>query len=959
MLPAISEFFSLDKDTFAGYSFRGLELGPKKRTPLNDPKAPASEGKPSRCPTVTAQLLLLLLEFGIDDWSTLEEKAENFGLSINTGSLTQQKASTDLLAMRLLLSDNEISSVGAISSNTENAAGKLIQTLDCFGENADEISIKDAATEWINDLFASSKHGDASEAEASHVVFLGNLLTALTEWRSRLAGKRRATARIRVRMQDSTDSPSDPEAASLQLLRVADQRLFFLLDWIRHRDEISIDQWIDKPQGATYFASCLQSMDRLRQVIESDDHGARGVVKTSERFQCDSCKTLASEHSSDIIEWIVKTKARLKLKCEEWLTDYAKVDDDQAHARAAAASFYHLALTILSHIEVRDPRTVYHKVLDKIINAMLIERDEVSVFRQPGNEGCRLKFGDHVLPADSEVVFAILRSAYWPAPGPGKLLRRDLDRYKSAVKLGHAFIKALEEQQQLFYYRAERGIRSLVQFGQGTATPDLADAERASAWETYLTARVCFMGLRLAWALGRTEILSHYRATPGDNTRRKMLLKLTPSKWLSNVKNAEEHTKYSARLFERFIRPIVDQIVCRAVFPRPAEHGVSFILYGPPGSGKTHAVSVMAQELGWPLISLSPSNFIRYGADKMEELALQVFEDLGELYHAVVFFDECDEIFRSRSDQSAVSRNSLSFATASMLPKLQALSKRQRVIFVLATNYLQNIDDAVRRDGRFNDRLLVDRPHSGERLDHICNKILRPIFDDLKAHVRESSTAEHDGSTERSYSDDVKERITNLERLKALLSLLILRVTQGYSFSQTEEVAEVLIRELPGFSELCALPMLASTCDSFIDRSMKCILNGTEVVCTLQDIDSSQAVDPFGDDVLPLSLRMTWPVLEERQCYGLDSRREAPAAASGLGQLLLDVDAFNECATIPPTWPTKQVSDYMEWIVSRSDSELDAANVHPSIQIKLKTHWVSIPGFHTYMRTWMGRNVRA
>lgn len=50
-----------------------------------------------------------------------------------------------------------------------------------------------------------------------------------------------------------------------------------------------------------------------------------------------------------------------------------------------------------------------------------------------------------------------------------------------------------------------------------------------------------------------------------------------------------------------------------------------------------------------------------------------------------------------------------------MLPKLQDLHDKQNIIFVLGTNYLHNIDSAVRRKGRFDHRILFDRPDEEAR----------------------------------------------------------------------------------------------------------------------------------------------------------------------------------------------------------------------------------------------------
>ena len=97
----------------------------------------------------------------------------------------------------------------------------------------------------------------------------------------------------------------------------------------------------------------------------------------------------------------------------------------------------------------------------------------------------------------------------------------------------------------------------------------------------------------------------------------------------------------------------------------------------------------MAKALGWPLVELSPSHFIKKGLDFIESTSREIFNDLYNLHHAVVFFDECDELFRNRSEsgETTSSRTILNFLTASMLPKLQDLHDKQNIIFVLGTNY--------------------------------------------------------------------------------------------------------------------------------------------------------------------------------------------------------------------------------------------------------------------------------
>ena len=168
-------------------------------------------------------------------------------------------------------------------------------------------------------------------------------------------------------------------------------------------------------------------------------------------------------------------------------------------------------------------------------------------------------------------------------------------------------------------------------------------------------------------------------------------------------------------VWQHFIDPIRERHKWGAA--RPPEGGRSFILAGPPGSGKTYFVKRLANGIGWPVVTLGPGTFITRGLERIEETASQVFADLMLLENAVILLDECDELFRNRDSEAVgAHRSILSFATASMLPKLQDLYDHGSVITVLATNYLHRIDPAIRRPGRFDRRILFDRPDNDARL---------------------------------------------------------------------------------------------------------------------------------------------------------------------------------------------------------------------------------------------------
>lgn len=133
----------------------------------------------------------------------------------------------------------------------------------------------------------------------------------------------------------------------------------------------------------------------------------------------------------------------------------------------------------------------------------------------------------------------------------------------------------------------------------------------------------------------------------------------------------------------------------------------SLILYGPPGTGKTTLVEAIAKTAGVPLVEITPSDIMVGGAENVERRARQVFQALTKLTHVVILFDEFDSILldRAKRDPEEIPTSIIEFLTPGMLPKLKALndaSKEGRLCYVLATNFIDRLDNAVKRGGRFD-----------------------------------------------------------------------------------------------------------------------------------------------------------------------------------------------------------------------------------------------------------------
>ncbi|CAN5363107.1 hypothetical protein BH09CHL1_BH09CHL1_22090 [soil metagenome] len=183
---------------------------------------------------------------------------------------------------------------------------------------------------------------------------------------------------------------------------------------------------------------------------------------------------------------------------------------------------------------------------------------------------------------------------------------------------------------------------------------------------------------------------------------------------------------------------------------RPGEKCRSFILWGSPGTGKTSLVENIAQSLGWPLVVISPPDFLRHGGlEGFETAAKEIFHDLSRLRRVVVLFDECEEFFkdrghewstdrRQRRDANLGNRTIGAFITSGMLPRLQSLHKNRWTIHVLATNTeLSDLDKAVRRPGRFDAAIEIPHPELAAQLQFVDNE-LRTVSDDVRDIIKEA-----------------------------------------------------------------------------------------------------------------------------------------------------------------------------------------------------------------------------
>lgn len=167
---------------------------------------------------------------------------------------------------------------------------------------------------------------------------------------------------------------------------------------------------------------------------------------------------------------------------------------------------------------------------------------------------------------------------------------------------------------------------------------------------------------------------------------------------------------------------VKEQIRIKMIYPfsRPdlaekygVKKGGGILLYGPPGTGKTMLGKAVAAELDAPFFLIKPSDIMSKWVGESEKNIKMLFDETRKTDRAIIFIDEVEALVPSRRDQES---NVMRRVVPQILAEMDGFEKRANaLLFVGATNEPWEIDPAMMRPGRLDEKIYVGLPDAQAR----------------------------------------------------------------------------------------------------------------------------------------------------------------------------------------------------------------------------------------------------
>ena len=324
------------------------------------------------------------------------------------------------------------------------------------------------------------------------------------------------------------------------------------------------------------------------------------------------------------------------------------------------------------------------------------------------------------------VIIILLNVLLLPAIEGRKVQTTDYSTFLTGVEKD--YVKTVEIQDDYIYYVAEsdgqEGYFRTVKMNDPDLVDRLHDAnvkfgaaapQQTSIWISLIAGYV--LPIAIFILLGRwlsKKMMSSMGGGPGGamsfgKSNAKVYVKSSTGIKFSDVAGEDEAKDLLTEIVDYLHNPQKYREI-GASMPKGA------LLVGPPGTGKTLLAKAVAGEAHVPFFSMSASEFVEMfvgvGASRVRDL----FEEAKKNAPCIIFIDEIDAIGKSR-DNSYNSNDEREQTLNQLLAEMDGFDSSKGVLILAATNRPEVLDPALLRPGRFDRRIIVERPDLKGRVE--------------------------------------------------------------------------------------------------------------------------------------------------------------------------------------------------------------------------------------------------
>lgn len=210
------------------------------------------------------------------------------------------------------------------------------------------------------------------------------------------------------------------------------------------------------------------------------------------------------------------------------------------------------------------------------------------------------------------------------------------------------------------------------------------------------------------------------------------------------------------------------------------------MLYGSPGTGKTYATNALAKFLGWKFFTIDATQYEQNSVGSAKKIT-EIFNKAKDAAPSIVFIDEADSMFakrRSCNNNEGISQFLRSISDTA----------KDRVLVIAATNRIDDMDEAILRNGRFSNKIEISYADTKGVLA-VMEEYLKdkPVSNDLSLIKAASKLSGHPLCDTKSFLDSVckeaawrdSNKIEQCDVDEALLHLNLTWIEDNYSYRET------------------------------------------------------------------------------------------------------------------------------------------------------------------------------